>query len=78
MPDETATAGTQDELGPGAYDELFEQYKWTYGLLTILIEHQGGKVKVTDEVLQGHTFASRVSVTRNEEEGTYLIEVVRD
>lgn len=77
MPDETVTVGTTP-TEPSAYDQLLEQYKWTYGLLTILVDHQGGKVKVTDEVLQNHTFASRVSVTRNEAEGTYLIEVVRD
>lgn len=75
----TETVGIEEgTLAPGAYDELVEQFKWVYALATILLEHQGGSVKITRELLESHTFATRVSVTKDELDDTFVVEVVRD
>lgn len=44
------------------YDSLLEQLKWTHAVLAIIVEEQGGLVKIDRSVLETYNLATSMDV----------------
>lgn len=66
----------QNEALSFEYDRLLEQLKWTHGMLSILLEEQGGVVQVSKSIIENYDLnASAIKVYEDVESETYIIEV---
>lgn len=71
------TIGTHEPtLAQQEYDALYQQYVYVYGVLGILVEQEGGLIKIDRETLESYNLNTPMQLRHNEEDDTYEIEVV--
>jgi hypothetical protein len=58
-----------------AYDDLIEQQKWLMAILSVIIEEQGGLVKIDQKTLEEYNVYGRVSVWRDPTDNSYMVAV---
>lgn len=58
------------------YQEIYQQYIYLYGALAILVEQEGGLVEISTELLESYDLRTPMTITRDDEKSTYIIEVV--
>lgn len=58
-----------------AYEELRQQYMYVYGVLAILVELEGGVVKLDRELLNNYDLTTQMTISHDASDDTYTIEV---
>lgn len=66
---------TEKTLAQQAYDDLYRQYIYIYGVLAILVEQEGGLVEIPRELLESYDLTTPMQLRHVEENDTFVIEV---
>lgn len=60
------------------YDALLESQKWAHAILSILVEQEGGVVKIDKATLENYDLGGTVQVYEDAESDSYVIEVIEN
>lgn len=66
----------EKSLAEQAYDDLYQQYIYVYGILAILVEQEGGIIKIDRELLEDYDLTTPMTVRHEALDDTYVVEVI--
>lgn len=59
-------------------EALINQLKYYHGILSILLELEGGVVEITAEVLENYDLSGTINIMKSDETNTYTVELASE